>query len=126
MTELIAALRAIGKQLAAPLVSTTLVLIAIGLSGFVALGLAWRGAAATPFVPFQTPYIVSGGLVGLGLLVLSLGLLTVHVNRAEGAERHMQTEVVLRQAVELLAIAPAARARRDAARGVRRSTPSRR
>ncbi len=112
MTELFDALRALRKAVLAPVVSTTLVLGAIASSGFVAIWLAWRGAAHTPYVPFELPFVVSGGLGGLALMVFGLGLLDVHANRVEAAQRRADTDVVLRQAVELLALAPTARARR--------------
>ena len=116
MTELLDALRALRTAILAPVVSIGLVLSAVAASAFVAIYLAWDGAAHTPYVPYQVPYLVSGGLGGLALLVLGLGLLDVHVNRVEAARRRADTDVVLRQAVELLALAPAARRRRAARR----------
>ena len=44
--------------------------------GFVAIGLGWYGAAHTPFVVEQMPYLISGGLLGVGLLTAG-GLLYV-------------------------------------------------
>ncbi|HWL65120.1 MAG TPA: hypothetical protein VNP73_04015, partial [Actinomycetota bacterium] len=35
--------------------------------GVAAIGLAWWGASHTPFVFEQIPYLISGGLLGLGL-----------------------------------------------------------
>ncbi len=35
--------------------------------GLTAIGLAWYGASQTPFVFEQVPYMISGGLLGLGL-----------------------------------------------------------
>ena len=113
MTDRFDPLRALGRALAGPVVSTTLVLGAVATSGFVAIGLAWRGAAGTPYVPFEVPFVVSGGLGGLALLVFALGLLDVHANRVESARRHAQTDAVLRQVVELVALAPTARRRRS-------------
>jgi hypothetical protein len=37
------------------------------LFGLGAIGLAWYGASHTPFVFEQVPYLISGGLLGLGL-----------------------------------------------------------
>lgn len=45
-------------------------------AGFVAIGLGWYGAAHTPFVFEQLPYLISGGLLGVGLLTAG-GLLYV-------------------------------------------------
>lgn len=44
--------------------------------GLVAIGLGWYGAAHTPFVFEQLPYLISGGLLGVGLLTAG-GLLYV-------------------------------------------------
>ena len=46
------------------------------LLGFIAMGLGWMGAAETAREIEQTPYLISGGLVGLALVVLG-GLLLV-------------------------------------------------
>ena len=45
-------------------------------AGLVAIGLGWYGAAHTPFVFEQMPYLISGGLLGVGLLTAG-GLLYV-------------------------------------------------
>ncbi len=37
--------------------------------GVVLIGLGWWGAANTPLLPEQVPYVVSGGILGLGLLI---------------------------------------------------------
>ncbi|HVF21241.1 MAG TPA: hypothetical protein VNA14_13510 [Mycobacteriales bacterium] len=116
MTWLLDAMRALRKDVTAPAVSIALVLSATGLSSFVFFYVAWRGAARTPIVPFQVPFLVSGGLGGLALLVFALGLLDVHAGRVEAAHRRADADVVLREAVELLALAPAARRRRSATR----------
>lgn len=42
--------------------------------GFVAIFLGWYGASRTPFLFEQVPYLISGGLLGVGL-VLAGGLL---------------------------------------------------
>lgn len=42
--------------------------------GFVAIFLGWYGASRTPFVFEQIPYLISGGLLGVGL-VLAGGML---------------------------------------------------
>jgi hypothetical protein len=37
--------------------------------GLVVIGLGWYGAAHTPFVFEQIPYLISGGLLGVGMVV---------------------------------------------------------
>jgi hypothetical protein len=44
--------------------------------GAVAIGLAWYGAAHTPFLFEQLPYLISGGMLGIGMLVAG-GLLYI-------------------------------------------------
>ncbi|HVE98143.1 MAG TPA: hypothetical protein VNA12_03090 [Mycobacteriales bacterium] len=112
MNDFIEALRLLRKSLVTPAVSTGLVLTGIVAAGFVAIALAWRGASLTPYVPFQVPFLVSGGFGGLALVVLGLGLFDVHVNRVQEAKRHVDTNAALREAVQLLAVAPTVRRRR--------------
>ncbi|MFN2390275.1 MAG: hypothetical protein ABR575_11830 [Actinomycetota bacterium] len=52
-------------------------------SGFVLIGLAWNGAASKNFEPAQFPYLLSGGLGGLGLIVAGATFLLLATLRAE-------------------------------------------
>ena len=54
--------------------------------GFVAIGIGWRVAARTLFVPSQVPALVSGGIGGLALILIGAGL-PDHPERAP-ARRH--------------------------------------
>ena len=56
--------------------------VALVVAGFIALFLAWNGAAGKDFVEGQLPYLISGGLVGLGLI--ASGLTVVNVQSAPG------------------------------------------
>ena len=94
-----------------PRVSTTLVLAAIVLVGFALLGQGYRGAAATLFVPYQVPFIVSGVLVGLALMGTGLALLSVHLDRTEAAQERREIAALQRDVLRLLARAPEARRR---------------
>lgn len=109
MTELLDALRQLRRALSHPVVSVGAVLVLLAIGGFVAILLGWRGAAATTAVPFQVPYLLSGGVVGLALVVLALGLLDTHLNRALAAAQRQQREELLREAVAMLAAVPARR-----------------
>ncbi len=56
--------------------------------GFVAAGLliialAWNGAAGKDFVSGQVPYLLSGGFLGLGLVVLGVGMIVVQNSRRD-------------------------------------------
>lgn len=102
MRELVLALRLLRRALAQPVVSTGAGLVGLVLAGFGALVLAWRGVAATQYVPFQVPFLLSGAVAGLGLVVLGLGLLDAHVNRALAASERGRRDAVLREAVALV------------------------
>jgi len=51
--------------------------------GFLLIGLAWNGAASRNFVTGQFPYLLSGGFMGLGLIVTGAALLFLATVRAE-------------------------------------------
>ena len=77
-------------------------------AGVVTILLGWYGAAHTPFVFEQIPYLISGGLMGVGLLVAG-GLLYVgswmarlaDVQRTE-SEKTRETLRGVRQELEYL------------------------
>ena len=75
---------------------------ALLLGGFLAIALAWSGAAALLLVPLQIPYIVSGGFAGLGLIALGLTVLNVQSGRRISADRRRRMDLVLREATETL------------------------
>lgn len=105
MSELLEQLRLLRRALAHPMVSTALLLSGIVVAGFAVLLVAWRGVAATPYVPFQLPWLLSGSLVGIGLIGVGVALLDTHVTRSMGAEDRRRREELLREAVSLLALA---------------------
>lgn len=55
------------------------------LAGFVLLWVGWNGAASYDSSIRQFPYLISGGLGGLGLVIVGVGLWTVQTQRAERA-----------------------------------------
>ena len=55
-------------------------------AGFIALFLAWNSAAGLDYVEGQLPYVISGGLVGLGLIAAGLTVVNVQARRADQAE----------------------------------------
>jgi hypothetical protein len=70
-------------------------------AGFVSIGFAWNGAAKTAFVDVQFPYLVSGGLGGLALVLLGVGLLMMAQFRGERirlAEQIQQVGAVISKA----------------------------
>ena len=97
------------RTLRDPRVSTTLVLLAVLVGGFVAVWLGYREIAREGLVPFQVPYLVSGGVVGLAMIGTALGLLTIHINRVEEAEERRLLTELQREALRLRAHCTAAR-----------------
>ena len=67
--------------------------------GFVAIFLGWNGAASFNFLPQQLPYVISGGLAGLALVVVGAALLVVDGARSDRAALQASIEE-LRLAIE--------------------------
>ena len=63
--------------------------------GFLVILVAWNGAAGLDYTQGQIPYVISGGLGGLGLVVLGAALVITESHRRDRAEleRHLD-EVV--------------------------------
>jgi hypothetical protein len=59
-----------------------LVVIAVGL---LAIGLGYNGAAGTAVLAAQFPYLLSGGVLGLSLVVLGSALIVVRAHREDRA-----------------------------------------
>jgi hypothetical protein len=55
-------------------------------AGFVVMGLAWNGAASIDFAQGQIPYLISGGFVGLGLIIIGVGLMLFETGRRAGTK----------------------------------------
>jgi hypothetical protein len=91
------------KILRDPRVSTTLVLLAVLIAGFVLIWLGYRSVAAIGLVPFQMSYLVSGGVVGLALVGAALGLLLGHFDRVEAAEERRLLAELQREALRIRA-----------------------
>jgi hypothetical protein len=64
-------------------------------AGFVALFLAWNGAAEKDFVQGQLPYLISGGLVGIALVGCGLMVINVQARRADQTELLNRLETLL-------------------------------
>ena len=59
-----------------------LVVIALGI---LAIGLGYNGAAGTPVLAAQFPYLLSGGVLGLSLVILGSSLIVVRAHREDRA-----------------------------------------
>jgi hypothetical protein len=71
-------------------------------AGFVVMAIGWKVAARTLFVPAQVPALVSGGLVGLTLVLIGAAFVTVQTDRRHAALERSQTEDVLDEATALV------------------------
>jgi hypothetical protein len=69
--------------------------VALVVAGFVAIFLAWNGAAGKDYIEGQLPYLISGGLVGLGLIGAGLTVINVQARRADQAELLAKLETLL-------------------------------
>lgn len=55
------------------------------LLGFVLMFLGWNGAASYDDVPAQFPYLISGGIIGLSLVIIGAAMLIVQNARTDRA-----------------------------------------
>jgi hypothetical protein len=70
--------------------------------GFFLIFLGWNGAASNDREPAQIPYVISGGIAGLGLVVLGAALIVAHSLRTDRIELRGSIDD-LRAATERLA-----------------------
>ena len=73
--------------------------------GFFFIFLGWNGAASNDDEPAQIPYVISGGIAGLGLVVLGAALIVAHSLRTDRIELRGSIDD-LRAAVERLGDGP--------------------
>jgi uncharacterized membrane protein len=76
--------------------------IGLALIGFVLIFLGWNGAASYDRVPAQFPYLISGAVAGLALVVLGAAMIVVQSWRRDRAGLQRSVDE-LRVAVERLA-----------------------
>ena len=82
--------------------------VAVLLVGFVVIFLGWNGAASFNDLRQQFPYVISGGIAGLALVVVGAALLLIESLRSERAELQSSVDD-LRRAIEgMSATAPVA------------------
>jgi hypothetical protein len=80
--------------------------IGLAVLGFLLLFLGWNGAASYDRVPAQFPYLISGGLAGLSVIVLAGAMLVVNAQRQDRAAM-LNSLAELREAVERMSLAAA-------------------
>jgi len=69
--------------------------VALVVAGFLALFLAWNGAAGKDRVEAQLPYLISGGLVGLALVGAGLMVVNIQARRTDQAELIHRLETLM-------------------------------
>jgi hypothetical protein len=68
--------------------------IGVAAAGFVLLAVAWGQVAGETNVALQVPYLISGGLVGLALVMVGLTVVSVAAKRRDALLRQQQTELL--------------------------------
>lgn len=63
--------------------------------GIVAIGLSWYGASRTPYLFDQIPYLISGGLLGVGLVIAGGLMFFGSWIVAAGTQNALQSEQVV-------------------------------
>ena len=80
----------------------TYVGIAVAALGFVLIAFAWgKVAGIADNVALQLPYLVSGGLTGLGLVMVGVTIVNVAAKRRDAQERQQQTQLLADALTEL-------------------------
>lgn len=75
--------------------------VGFALAGFVLIFLGWNGAASSDRVPSQFPYLISGGLAGLCLVVIGAALIIAETGRDD--VQQLRTEIEeLREAIQAM------------------------
>ena len=76
--------------------------IAVAALGFALIAFAWsKVAGIADNVALQMPYLVSGGLTGLGLVMVGVTIVNVAAKRRDGLLRQQQTELLADALYEL-------------------------
>jgi hypothetical protein len=68
--------------------------IAVAVLGFVLILIAWGQTAGEVNVALQIPYLISGGLTGLGLVMVGVTIVSVAAKRRDAVLREQQTELL--------------------------------
>lgn len=77
---------------------------AMAVAGFVTIYLAWDGAASFDRGPQQFPYLLSGGMTGIGLIIGAMAIMGIQSARRLSAERARQMAQVNEAMATLTAV----------------------
>lgn len=75
--------------------------LAITAAGFIAIFITWVKTAALIDVALQLPYVVSGGLTGLGLVIVGMAVADIAVRRQDSHLRRQQLAQISEMLAEL-------------------------
>ena len=81
--------------------------------GLLAIGIGWNGAAGQLSILAQVPYIVSGGMIGLALVILGAAMLVVQGAREDRAILEAKLDLLAEAFLEGQGRAPKAAAPGD-------------
>jgi hypothetical protein len=84
-----------------PFTRSIVVSVVLIAAGFVAIGLGWRGAARSLIVAEQLPFLLSGGIGGLALIVAGSATLALQSSRYWNARERRQIDRLVRRASEV-------------------------
>jgi hypothetical protein len=99
--------------------------------GLIVIGLGWYGSAHTPYIYDQNSYLISGGILGLGItfvggfLYFGSWLARIAADQKESQRQLSDTLLLLADAVSHSTAAAAAMAAAAAPSGTRAKTPAR-
>lgn len=77
--------------------------VALAVVGFVLIAVAWGQSAGETNVARQIPYLISGGLTGLALVMVGVTTVSVAAKRRDAVLRAQQTELLAGALQELTA-----------------------
>lgn len=77
--------------------------VGVAAFGFVLIAFAWGAIAGKTNVALQLPYLVSGGMTGLGLVLVGVTIVSIAARRRDAALRLQQTELLASALAELSA-----------------------
>ncbi|MDP9100632.1 MAG: hypothetical protein M3N21_00555 [Actinomycetota bacterium] len=75
--------------------------IAVTAVGLVLIAFAWGKVAGLTNVALQMPYLVSGGLSGLALVMIGVTVINIAAKRRDAAAREQQTQLLASALAEL-------------------------
>jgi hypothetical protein len=64
--------------------------LVVAVAGFGLITVAWNGALRQGLIEGQFPYLLSGGVTGLALVIVGLAVVVINQVKAEGDERARQ------------------------------------